>query len=349
MKILFNRNNSIGIFCLLLLLAVGVVSCIKDEYAENKEKATLTLYFTTTKSSNGASSDGTTIGPELPNEHMRTLRVIVVDKQGKIRYNTKVNVPEDQAQTVINFSELIVDSDGTTTFDVYAIANEEVYAANNEWEGTNINLEVLKNKILDNTILSKLNEGIAKDKYEEGYAVPQTAIQEVTVTPGQENSATIPLEFVVAKVSLSFNNETGKAQTLSDVKIARAKPDKGFLCNDENNETIYIPTDVIYSDVTWSKTVIYAGTEVNPKVYEYSPIYLFPGQNPLLNNGYILSATLNESDSRELEMSSITGLDRGQELKINIRLYKKAVDTHIDLIWEVVDWQKSSNTVPSFN
>lgn len=219
MKILFNRNNSIGIFCLLLLLAVGAVSCIKDEYAESKEKATLTLYFTTTKSSNEASSNGTTIGPELPNEHMRTLRVIVVDKQGKIRYNTKVNVPENQTQTVINFSELIVDSEGETKFDVYAIANEEVYVTNNEWEGTNISLNDLKNKILDNIILSKLNEGIAKDKYEEGYAVPQTAIQEVTVTPGQENSATIPLEFVVAKMELIFENTSLITQILTDVTL----------------------------------------------------------------------------------------------------------------------------------
>lgn len=348
MKII-NRNNTIGTLCLFLLAAVLPVSCLKDDYAA-KEKATLTLYFTTTSNSNGNSLDGTTIGPELPNEHMRTLRVIVVDKQGKIRYNTKVNVPENQTQTVINFSELIVDSDGTTTFDVYAIANEEVYAANNEWEGTNIKLNELKDKILDNTILSKLNAGISANEYKEGCAVPQTAIQEVTVTPGQENSATIPLEFVVAKVSLSFSNETGKAQTLSDVKIAGAKPDKGFLFNDEDNDgTIYIPTDVNYSDIIWSRTTISTGTETDPKVYDYPPVYLFPGQNPSLNNGYILTAMLNESDSRKLEMSSITGLDRGQELKINIRLYKEAVDTHINLTWEVVDWQKSSNTVPSFD
>ena len=82
MKILFNRNNSIGIFCLLLLLAVGAVSCIKDEYAENKEKATVQVTFTTR-----AVSDETVAGSDLAdNERMKTLRVIVA-KDGKILYN----------------------------------------------------------------------------------------------------------------------------------------------------------------------------------------------------------------------------------------------------------------------
>ena len=81
MKILFNRNNSIGIFCLLLLLAVGAVSCIKDEYAENKEKATVQVTFTTR-----AVSDETVAGSDLAdNERMKTLRVIVA-KDGKILY-----------------------------------------------------------------------------------------------------------------------------------------------------------------------------------------------------------------------------------------------------------------------
>lgn len=262
MKILFNRNNSIGIFCLLLLLAVGAVSCIKDEYAESKEKATLTLYFTTTKSSNEASSNGITIGPELPNEHMRTLRVIVVDKQGKIRYNTKVNVPENQTQTVINFSELIVDSDGPTTFEVYAIANEEVYVTNNEWEGTNISLNGLKNKILDNTILSKLNEGIAKDKYEEGHAVPQTAIQEVTVTPGKNNSATIPLEFVVAKMELNFENTSLIPQTLTNVILTDMDMSETKLFPVENIETID-------SDLFWNSIEIPSGEKYSIVKYLY--------------------------------------------------------------------------------
>lgn len=329
MKILFNRNNSIGIFCLLLLLAVGAVSCIKDEYAENKEKATLTLYFTTTKSSNEASSNGTTIGPELPNEHMRTLRVIVVDKQGKIRYNTKVNVPENQTQTVINFSELIVDSEGETKFDVYAIANEEVYVTNNEWEGTNISLNDLKNKILDNIILSKLNEGIAKDKYEEGYAVPQTAIQEVTVTPGQENSATIPLEFVVAKMELIFENTSLITQILTDVTLTDMDMSITNLFRVGNIGT----TD---SDFSWNSIEI-------PSEEKYSIVkYIYES---MTDNSYELTTTWGDNKLNLTEEGLGNTILRGKKIIINVTLNSQQKAT-LDFL--VIPWSEHNIEVPEF-
>ena len=329
MKILFNRNNSIGIFCLLLLLVVGAVSCIKDEYAESKEKATLTLYFTTTKSSNEASSNGTTIGPELPNEHMRTLRVIVVDKQGKIRYNTKVNVPENQTQTVINFSELIVDSEGETKFDVYAIANEEVYVTNNEWEGTNISLNDLKNKILDNIILSKLNEGIAKDKYEEGYAVPQTAIQEVTVTPGQENSATIPLEFVVAKMELIFENTSLITQILTDVTLTDMDMSITNLFRVGNIGT----TD---SDFSWNSIEI-------PSEEKYSIVkYIYES---MTDNSYELTTTWGDNKLNLTEEGLGNTILRGKKIIINVTLNSQQKAT-LDFL--VIPWSEHNIEVPEF-
>lgn len=333
MKILFNRNSSIGTLCLLLLLAAVAGACVKDEYAE-KEKATVTMTFTTR-----AESTPQYTSSLLDNEQMKTLRVIVArhddetGESGDILYNVKYSIEPQETSKTITFSELTINKSGES-FDFYAIANEMGITTLDFENLTSIDL---KNRLLNSPVIATAIDT---------KSIPQTAFKTILVKPTEDGSIqreNMQLEFVVAKVSLSFSNETGKAQTLSDVKIAGAKPDKGFLCNDE------IPADVIYSDVTWLNTVINAGTEVNPKVYEYSPIYLFPGQNPFLNNGYILTATLNESDSRKLEMSSITGLDRGQELKINIRLYKEAVDTHIYLTWEVVDWQKSSNTVPSFD
>ncbi len=329
MKILFNRNNSIGIFCLLLLLAVGAVSCIKDEYAESKEKATLTLYFTTTKSSNEASSNGTTIGPELPNEHMRTLRVIVADEEGNIRYNTKVNVPENQTQTVINFSELIVDSEGETKFDVYAIANEEVYVTNNEWEGTNISLNGLKNKILDNTILSKLNEGIAKDKYEEGYAVPQTAIQKVTVTLGKNNSATIPLEFVVAKMELNFENTSLIPQTLTDVILTDMNMSETTLFPVEDIETIG-------SDFSWNSIEIPSGEK-------YSIVkYLYESRTA---NSYMLTTAWGNNSLNLTEGGLGDTILRGKKIIINVTLNSQQ---EASLEFLVIPWSEHDINVPEF-
>lgn len=332
------KKYSVQLAGLLLLLALLPVSCIKDDYAA-KEKATVQVTFTTR-----ALSDETIASNELAdNERMKTLRVIVA-KGSKILYNEYytdsdfVENENGQRYKTITFSELVTEDEEDRTFDFYAIANE-VGTRYNDWE--NVSVQTLENMEITQPFSSNS-------------LIPQTAKKTITVQIPQDGGGIqvekMQLEFVVAKVSLSFSNETGKAQTLSDVKIAGAKPDKGFLFNDEDNDgTIYIPTDVNYLDIIWSRTTISTGTETDPKVYDYPPVYLFPGQNPSLNNGYILTAMLNESDSRKLEMSSITGLDRGQELKINIRLYKEAVDTQIDLTWEVVDWQKSSNTVPSFD
>lgn len=323
----------------LLLLALLPVSCIKDDYAP-KDKATVTVTFTTR-----AESETTVIGSQLAeNERMKTLRVIVA-KGDRILYNEyyeerdfAVDEKNGQRYKTVTFSELVTEDEADRTFDFYAIANE-VGTGYDDWE--NVSVQTLENREITQPFSSNS-------------LIPQTAKKTITVQIPQDGGGIqeekMQLEFVVAKVSLSFSNQTGEAQTLSDVKIVGAKPDKGFLFNGEDNDgTIYVPTDVTYGNITWLRMTISAGTETVPMVYDYSPVYLFPGQNSSLNNGYILTATLNESDSRELKMPSIVGLDRGQELKINIRLYKEAVDTHIDLTWKVVDWQKSSNTVPSFD
>lgn len=100
MKILFNRNNSIGIFCLLLLLAVGAVSCIKDEYAESKETATVTMTFTTRAVSNPLQGESTL----LDNEQMKTLRVIVArydndtKTSGEIMFNVSYDIDPNEKQ-----------------------------------------------------------------------------------------------------------------------------------------------------------------------------------------------------------------------------------------------------------
>lgn len=260
---------------------------------------------------------------------MRTLRVIVVDKQGKIRYNTKVNVPENQTQTVINFSELIVDSEGETKFDVYAIANEEVYVTNNEWEGTNISLNDLKNKILDNIILSKLNEGIAKDKYEEGYAVPQTAIQEVTVTPGQENSATIPLEFVVAKMELIFENTSLITQILTDVTLTDMDMSITNLFRVGNIGT----TD---SDFSWNSIEI-------PSEEKYSIVkYIYES---MTDNSYELTTTWGDNKLNLTEEGLGNTILRGKKIIINVTLNSQQKAT-LDFL--VIPWSEHNIEVPEF-
>lgn len=336
MKNLKMKYTGIAAVC-LLLLALLPASCIKDDYAA-KEKATVQVTFTTR-----AEANTTVAGSNLAdNERMQTLRVIVA-KGDEILYNEFYDEDDfdeyenGQKYKTVTFSELVTEEEEDRNFDFYAIANENG-TGYNDW---------------GNITVSALNAREITQSFSSASLIPQTAKRRITVNIPQEEGniqqEKIQLEFVVSKISLSFSNQTGEAQTLSDVKIVGAKPDKGFLFNDEDNETIYIPDDVKYSDVEWAREVINAGTEMEPTIFNYSPVYLFQGQNPSLDSGYKLTATLNNSDNRELEMPSITGLKRGQELKINIRLYKEAVDTQINLTWKVVDWQLRNNIVPPFN
>ncbi|WP_288910807.1 hypothetical protein [uncultured Bacteroides sp.] len=168
MKILFNRNNSIGIFCLLLLLAVGAVSCIKDEYAENKEKAIVTMTFTTRAMSNSTTR---AVGDLLDNEQMRTLRVIVArSSNSEVLYNVKYEIQPQETQKIITFSELTVNKDGEN-FKFYAIANEDGFLSTGEsLDGTSVNLTGLYDRVLTG--------GFAK-----GATLPQVGYREIEVKP----------------------------------------------------------------------------------------------------------------------------------------------------------------------
>lgn len=322
------KYGSLATLC-LLLLALLPASCIQDEYAA-KEKATLTLYFTTTKSGDGTSSDATTVGPELPNEHMRTLRVIIADKNGKIRYNTKVNVPQEQTETILSFSELIVDTDAPTNFDVYAIANEEVFNTNNEWEGVGIELTSLKNKVLDSDVLDKLNEGIGKNDYESGYALPQTAIQEVSVIPGKDNSAKISLDFVVAKVELNVKNNSLQSQQLTDVKISNMNLSESNLFSSEN-----VP--VGDQDLIWDAIDVPQNGESHVVKYVYEST---------IEDNYWLTTTWGNNNNLNLTEEGLgKSFLRGNKLIINVTLNSQQ-EASLDFL--VIPWNLHEIDVPEF-
>lgn len=328
MKNMRVKYGSLATLC-LLLLALLPASCIQDEYAA-KEKATLTLYFTTTKSGDGTSSDATTVGPELPNEHMRTLRVIIADKNGKIRYNTKVNVPQEQTETILSFSELIVDADGQTNFDVYAIANEEVFNTNNEWEGVGIELTSLKNKVLYSDVLDKLNEGIGKNDYESGYALPQTAIQEVSVIPGKDNSAKISLDFVVAKVRLKIENTSTEAQTVSGISLSGV---------DMTSTPLFAETSLSNEN----SGSVFLGNMANIPAGESRMVYAYFYEN--IGGEYMLTADWHGSQTLSFGSDTrynIGSISRGTELDINVTLSANTKPT-IDIL--VVPWEEKSMEV----
>lgn len=323
MKILFNRNNSIGIFCLLLLLAVGAGACVKDEYAE-KEKATVQVTFMTRAVSNPTADAG---GLEA-NEHMRTLRVIVARTTGDILYNVKYDIEETETQKTITFSELTVNKDGEN-FDFYAIANEDgVGYTEKSWD--NVGIDDLKKMTLQNGFLTNVNT--SKEFY-----IPQTAYQLITVNPqggGGMQSETMTLNFAVAKVRMTINNTSAIEQTVSNIKLFGVNTTSTKLFG----VTPVTSTDTGEALSLGTMTDIPAETNGTPGK---STVYAYFYENT--GNGYKLTATW-DGHGQELE-PNITEIPRGKMLDINVNL---SLNTESTVNVQVVSWIEKEMDVPAF-
>lgn len=311
------KYGSLASVC-LLLLALLLASCIKDEYAA-KEKATVTVTFTTR-----ADGGTTVVGDELEdNERMKTLRVIV-SNGNDILYNVYYTDFETDGDgryyKTITFSELTVNKKGED-FDFYAIANEEGIAG---WPTQITSLEQLP----ENITLSTSSD-----------LIPQTAKATITVEPQQDGgiqSATIPLQFAVAKVRLTINNTSTESQTVSDIKLSGVNMTSTPLFAEENlsieNNGSVDLGDMVISGMD-SKTV-YA--------------YFYENQN---SNGYNLTAHWKKDQTLPLQTGSddnkqpIREIPRGKMLDINVNL---SVNTEPTVNVQVVSWTTKEMDVPAF-
>ena len=324
MKILFNRNNSIGIFCLLLLLAVGAVSCIKDEYAESKETATVTMTFTTRAMSNSTTR---AVGDLLDNEQMRTLRVIVArSSNSEVLFNVKYEIQPQETQKIITFSELTVNKDGEN-FKFYAIANEDGFLSTGEsLDGTSVNLTGLYDRVLTG--------GFAK-----GATLPQVGYREIEVKPQESGiqQENMQLDFPAGKIQLTFVNETGKKVTLTDVKVPSVAPNQAYLFY--HGQTPGGTT--LTGNVDFGSITVPSGTESAP-TFSSEYRYIYPGAAG--EGKYKLTATWGAKNFEELLMTKdapngISSIPRNRLVNIVVTLKSGG---GFGVKCEVKDWEDVS-------
>lgn len=324
MKILFNRNNSIGIFCLLLLLAVGAVSCIKDEYAESKETATVTMTFTTRAMSNSTTR---AVGDLLDNEQMRTLRVIVArSSNSEVLYNVKYEIQPQETQKIITFSELTVNKDGEN-FKFYAIANEDGFLSTGEsLDGTSVNLTGLYDRVLTG--------GFAK-----GATLPQVGYREIEVKPQESGiqQENMQLDFPAGKIQLTFVNERGKKVTLTDVKVPSVAPNQAYLFY--HGQTPGGTT--LTGNVDFGSITVPSGTESAP-TFSSEYRYIYPGAAG--EGKYKLTATWGAKNFEELLMTKdapngISSIPRNRLVNIVVTLKSGG---GFGVKCEVKDWEDVS-------
>lgn len=313
-----------GGMALLTLLGLLPASCIKDDTAAVKE-TTLTLTFSTR-----ASGDQGTTGPESANEHMRTLRVILTETDGTIRYNTKITgIPEEATDQKVTFRELITVEDGTTRFDVYAIANEEAFVTSEQLDAQSGNISDmnLESLTLNAAVLQKLNQGLESDNQDkQEYRLPQTAKAEVTVEPERDNTATIQLEFVVAKVDLTFTNQSPQDIPLDDATFSSMDVSSTLLLPLEGREVSTNGNDVVLNDI-----VVPGNGQFNETFYVYE-------SQVGGNNSYVLSTTWGEGHSLNLTDGGLgTSFLRGTKLDVDVTINSRQ---EVDLVFVVVPWDE---------
>lgn len=319
----------------LATLCVLPTGCIQDDVNGTRE-TTLTLTFST----RAPGDSPNTTGPGPANEHMRTLRVILTETDGTIRYNTKITgIPQDATDQKVTFSELITVADGTTTFNVYAIANEESFVnPTDQLAATtgNISDMNLENLTLDKEILTKLNQGL-EDEYKDNdsYRLPQTAKKQVTVMPEQDNEATIQLEFVVAKVDLMFTNQSPQKIDMGSITFSNMDVATTQLLPLENRKISDEGEDVTLSGIT-----VPANGTYNETFYVYE-------SQVTGNDSYILSTAWG---SNSLNLTTAEGglgkeFTRGTKLDIDITLNPTSI-TNFNLV--VLPWGEINMDVPAF-
>lgn len=323
MKILFNRNSSIGTLCLLLLLAAVAGACVKDEYAE-KEKATVQVTFMTR-----AVATSTTSGDALlPNERMKSLRVIVAngtDILYNVYYTDFEKDGDGRFYKTITFSELTTVKG--TALDFYAIANESGLGSGTDL--SKVTIDELKKIELDKTFLDNANAENSET------LIPQTAYESITISPTDGNriqEESMELEFVVAKVRLTINNASTVDQTVKDISISNALVNTTPLLRLSENEELTTSNSSL--DLSYM-TIPTEGTLSTWRyIYEYTR-----------DEGFYMSANWPDDKQQTITESSITDVPRGTELDINVTL---SVNINPKFNVQVSAWGEKTIDVPAF-
>lgn len=331
------RYAAWGVLAGMLMLAAG--ACTQGEEPARLGTNVLMLTFQTGAPQADEAGDTNT----APNEQMKTLRVIVTNDEGTILENRKVeDIAPELSIYQMTFEELA--EEGTEhTYHIYAVANEEAFVTdlpNNPLaatEGTNISEMHLDTWVLTKDLLNRWNEAIDQSA-PAAQCLPQTGRESVTVKPNTSAEVSVKLKFVVAKVRLTFINDTGEEQTVTGLSLGGVAPDQGYLFNGGDESGVHIPKDVNYENLVFDDQTMPVDASVTTSAY------IYPSANHAFSGGYELNATWG------LERKLQTGrsqLDRNKQLDIEVTLRNRA-DNDITINCEVLPWCEKSFDVPAF-
>ena len=325
---------------LLIFAVVAMSSCIKENLSEtNKsESATVTLRV------NESRSDLTS--PAEDNEGIKTLRVIVVDKSTNL---VEFNFKQDYRNETNPLTQKTITFMGMTTGekDFYVVANEESIGLTEE------SYPIVGGKFeegfLSYIVKDATRESFPKLKSEiEEKGLPITGYKKVSVS-GNAN-IDIDIYYAVAKISLSFINNTG-----SDISIG------GFTLGSflENGTSLFKEGGVLtdQDDVTSS-----SGTKEVNKVIKAGSYNDIPDNKDLLV--FYVYETDEEPDNYKIALTSEASnvsigtlkqflteksILRNNWIQVVATINLNAKEINIDFNFNVRKWDKKEIDVPSFS
>lgn len=330
----------------LLVLTAGMTgSCVKDSLPEtdgstdSEGTATVTLHI------NDSRSGGTS--PVEAGEGIKTLRVIVLDAGNKVEFNYKQsfgNETDPQTEKTVTFLGMTT---GAKKF--YVVANEEsldLTDADYPAKGTTVtNPNDLLNKVITDTERSHF----PKLKGEVTSFLPITGYKEVDITADTKN-LTIETYHAVAKIVFKVENTSSSDITLTGFSLGQFFADQTYLFPSATGQLENVSYD------TFGRNNVRGTFTAGAAEAEYFTCYLYETpkdkkadfkvtlftDNPDLD---LPEATINLNEATDYVVK------RNTVINIVATISKEtAVEVpDIELQWQVFDWKRETNDVPSFN
>lgn len=328
---------------LLILAAIAMSSCIKEKLSDATASGTATVTLRVNESRVDLTS------PAEDNEGIKTLRVIVVNKTtGLVEFNFKQDY-RNEANPLIQKNITFM---GMTTGEkeFYVVANEKSIG----WDGSTLtvgsNLEEgdLLTKVLENVsnYFPKARRDIGTD------GLPITGYLKTTIEEGKkEQTITIDIYHAVAKISMSFINNTTNNILIDKLLLGQFIANKTFLFGKNGN----VPEGTVYGTHSFDKqgegATIYPGgyesVEHNKNLLEF--YVCETAADPSTYTVAMKSTASGISIDKPKQFLSTLDIKRNNWIQVVATINRNSVATSITLTWEVKDWNEEKIDVPSFD
>lgn len=329
----------------LLVLTAGITgSCVKDSLPEtdgstdSEGTATVTLHI------NDSRSGGTS--PVEAGEGIKTLRVIVLDAGNKVEFNYKQsfgNETDPQTEKTVTFLGMTT---GAKKF--YVVANEESLGLTDDdypAKGTTTDPNNLLNKVITDAGRSHF----PKLKGGDITSLPVTGYKAVDITADTKN-ITIETYHAVAKIVFKVKNTSSEEITLTGFRLGQFFADRTYLFPSATGRL----ENVSYG--TFDRNNVRGTFTAGAAEAEYFTCYLYETpkdkkadfkvtlftDNPDLD---LPEATinLNEATDYVVKRNTVINIVATISKETSVKVY------NIKLKWQVDDWKRETNDVPSFN